>query len=342
MVAASDQLVAEGYLAATVDFTLKDPVALSPKGKIIFVSNRDGRRGLYRVNLDGSDDKEFVQKEGEGEDFSPVICPQERYVAFLSTRDVRRNQYKEKEPSLYLVKEDGLGLKKISDFYGTYQVSWSPSGAYVAWTGREREDETENKLAVFDIAKQNPVFVGGGGSVGEFSFSDDEAWVAFSAEGEEGESGIYVADIQGGGVRKISDATGSPSFNQDRNVEFIDYRDGTRYMVWFHDSGETREVGEDGFRRRGELSPDKKLIAYIDTRDGQGNVFVSRPDRSEEEKLTDVGAAVAPVRWTLDGKYITFRVLRQNESARYIAASSGKGSAKKIIDEYGAGEYHGF
>jgi len=337
---------AEGFQAVTADINEKEKITLSPKGEIIFVSNRDGKRGLYRVNLDGSQDKNLVPRIDDKEDFSPVISPRERYVAFLSTRDGRKDNQKNDNPALYLVKTDGSELKKISDYYDVRSVTWSPDGTYVAWVGRENQDSYDSKLAVYNVADKSTVYVGeGGDDIGDFSFSKDDSMVTFSIHnsGNSSRQGIYVADGNGNNSRKVSSATGSPKYNDDLNVEFTDYADNkTKYMAWFHDSGELKEIDKNDTKRVGTPSPDKVWIAYIENRDGKNNVFVSRPNKSGEKKLTSVDSATDPIRWTLDGKYITFRVSKQNESARYIVATSGKGSAKKIIDEYGAGEYMGY
>lgn len=336
------EITASGYNTKKVTLTKATKVTLTPAGTIVFVSNRDGKRGLYQANYDGSSDKAFVARVDDKEDFSPVISPRERYVVFLSTRDGRKSQSFDADPMLYMANIDGTNLAKISEFYNITSIGWSPDGTYIAWTGREKED-SRKIIAIRDVTNGTTEYIGSDlGDVDSYSFSEDDSKVAFSVYNSDDPSkeGIYVASGNGTDPNKIYDKTALPRFNSDGNLEFIVYDGGDKNMIWFKDSGKVKEVQKDDTKRTGTLSHNKKLVAYIDNRDGKNNLFVSAPNKSGEKKLTSVDAATEPIRWTQNDKYIIFSVQKESETARYIVAAAGTGKAVKIIDEYAYDDYH--
>lgn len=340
---------AEGFIAVTAKPADGATISLVPQGRVAFVSNKaGGKRGVYTVNYDGSQEKALIERVGEKEDFNAVVSPRNRYVAFLSTRNERKNRYGSDDPALYLVKVDGSGLTKISDFYSISNIGWSPDGTYLAWAGREKDEDNNTKIAVRDIDRGTTTYSGDPGEyLSYYSFAPDDSRMTFyvySNQSNPSRKGTYVAEGNGSNPKKISDIATSGAFNDDNNLEFSEYKDNkTHFYVWFHDSNAVKEVAKrDDSKRAGVKSPDKNWVAYIANRDGKSNVFVSKPDKSEEKQLTQVDSAQGTPRFTPDGKYIIIDVYKTGESAKYIVSSQGKGKAQKIIDQItsGMGEYY--
>lgn len=335
---------ADGYIAITSKPSDGATLSLVPQGRVAFTSNKDqGKRGIYTVNYDESQKKPLVERIGETEDYNVVVSPRNRYAAFLSTRNDRKNRYGSIEPALYLVKVDGSGLTKISDFYGISNIKWSPDGIYLAWNGREKDEDQNTKVAVRDIDQGTTVYNGDPGEyLSSYSFAKDDSKMSFYVshnQSNPSRKGTYIADGNGSNPKKISDMANYGTFNDDNNLEFSEYKDNkTHYYVWYHDSNAVKEVAKkDDSKRTGVESTDKSWVAYIDNRDGKNNVFISKPDKSNEKKLTDVDAASGIPRFTPDGKYIIFDVYKTGESAKYIVSSQGMGKAQKITDQLASG-----
>ena len=60
---------------------------LIPKKTIYFISNRDGKRGIYSANLDGTSQTRVVSKSSQGEEENLIIAPNYQAAIFTSTRD---------------------------------------------------------------------------------------------------------------------------------------------------------------------------------------------------------------------------------------------------------------
>jgi len=334
---------AQGYVSASTKTIDGMVLALVPDGKVVYVSNKNGgKKGVYTTNYDGSDEKALVPRVGDTEDYDAGVSTHDRYVTFMSTRDKRKNHYGSDDPTLYLVKIDGTGLVTISNFFGITQVQWSPVGAYVAWIGRENDDDTFSKVAVRDIDAGTTVYNGDpGDSINSYAFAKDESKFAFSVSynpSTQSRKGIYVGDGDGKNVKKISDVSSYVTFNSDGNIEFSEYTNSKQvYYTWFHDSGVVKETARDESKRAGSISPDGITVAYIENRDGKSNVFTSKQDKSGEKQLTTIDTATGSPRWSQDGAYIIFDSNKTGESAKYIVSAQGIGAAQKVTDQLAGG-----
>lgn len=328
---------ANGYNNATVQVSsdLKK-IELTPTGTVVFVSNRSGKRAIYKSNLDGSGQVELVKPIDDKEDYSPAISPREKYVAFMSTRDDTNN------PKLYMVKIDGTGLEKLSDDVSIHSVNWSPDGTYVAWVGKQDKDAKGSRINIKNVVTGETREIGEKeDQIYGYDFSQDDKKIAYGVSNyvDSSRTGTFIANPDGTDASKISDKASHPSYNKNGNVEFIVQDNGSKYMTWYKNSGEVKEIQQDQMQREGWYSPDETTVAYVDNRDGKSNLFLSKPDRSDEKQLTTVGFVSYPVRWTLNGKYITFGVNKPGESARYVIALDGDKGAVKIVDEYSDSGY---
>ncbi len=116
----------------------------SPDGsKVVFISDRDGRRRLYIRNADGSGERPLTAT-GPWDDHLPAWLPAFRSgdidydpwspdgsrIAFTRWGD----EYSDKEV-LYVINADGSGLTRLSDNASEFN-GWSPSGQRIAFTKR--------------------------------------------------------------------------------------------------------------------------------------------------------------------------------------------------------------
>ena len=102
------------------------PVVSPDDRYIVFVSWRDGKRNIWRMNMDGSSPLRLTS--GLGEAF-PSISPDGRWVVFTALGDDK--------PALWKVSIDGGTPERVSDHTGTAAVI-SPDGKWIAYSYRSR------------------------------------------------------------------------------------------------------------------------------------------------------------------------------------------------------------
>lgn len=317
-----------------------DPVTLVPEGKIVFESNRDrGKRGIFTANYDGSNQKNLVTRNGDLEDYTPILSPTQKKVFFTSTRDglKRENDPNTYKQFLYVVDIDGKNLAKISETDGSYAV-WSPDGGYIGFT-KYTSDYSKSEVYTFDVARRTTYEFSDYNS-SSFAFSPDGKLIAFGGKKVgQNDYRLYYANSNATNVKEaaLGDATQnfySMEFTANGKLRYSRFEaNRTRWYEYDLATNISAEVTAPAIDRESAVfSPDKKLRAYVSTRDGKANLYVSDPDGKNEKKLTDLNRVVGTILWSRDGSFLMFDYRSDDESARYVVATSGLAKPKKIVD----------
>jgi Tol biopolymer transport system component len=350
-----------GYEKTTKKIDQEDTnpqLTFAPTGRIVFVSNREnGKRGVYTIKYDGSDSKALVKRSEETEDFEAILSPDGTKVAFLSTREKRRHDNDAQfEPSLYLVNIDGTNLTQLSKEFSLSNLIWSNNSRYVAWSSRATTNDTASHVFVYDTDKKQTTKITDGGSTYTFVFNHTATAIAWSQNLEPSQSnnsnpnknnvGVYYRNLTTNQTKKLDDASSyTVSFTPNDEAIQFDYFDSTESKekhieVTLADASKKTFTPSNTYEATKVPSFDKKLVAYIDSRDGKSDVFVSNPDGTNERQITTMGTAMGVPAWDPSDRYLVFDSSKEAETARYIVGVNGK-SAKKITDIYYDG-YRGF
>ncbi len=97
---------------------------------IVFASDRDGNREIYRMSPDGSNQVNLTNNPAE--DFSPVWSPDGSRIAFVSNRptDAEGGQY------IYTMLPDGSDVVQLSHQNESEAPDWSPQGSHIAFADK--------------------------------------------------------------------------------------------------------------------------------------------------------------------------------------------------------------
>lgn len=144
------------------DFDDEDP-SWSPDGRFIAYSSfrEGGGYDIYIANIDGTQTRRVT--EGRDFDRSPKWSPDGQTIIFTrwDTSGIEQNrsflltetwdeqmgilytqggiEFLELKGSIYLVKSDGTGLRRLTDDYGSWAPCWSPDGQWIAFAS-DRDD----------------------------------------------------------------------------------------------------------------------------------------------------------------------------------------------------------
>lgn len=209
-------------------------------------------------------------------------------------------------------------------------VSWSPDGKYLAFTGMHDFDRAANtfKADLYVIRTDGSDFRKiSGNEKNEFYTSWAKGRIAFSAEvpGTK-QSDIYTANPDGSDVRQVTKGLGSstaPSMSRDgKRIAFVSSLHEGKYQVYTMNadgSDVTRLTSEPTAGSfNPQWSPDgKRIVYYTEIGNGKDQVWVMNSDGSNKTLLTaNVGHNIFPG-WSPDGKKIIF------SSSKRDADSSG-------------------
>ena len=86
-------------------------LSIAPDGRLIYVSDRSGKKDLWSINADGTGLRQLT--DGSHRDHFPVVSPDGRYIVFQSRRcDSRDDAY-----NIWRVDVDGRNPKRLT--YGS-------------------------------------------------------------------------------------------------------------------------------------------------------------------------------------------------------------------------------
>lgn len=340
-----------GYLDKEMTIKLENEdsvlakVPLVPSGQVIFASNRDGKRALYSSLYDGSSQKQLVPTVNEGEDFYPVLSPDNKRIVFSSTRDKVKDTYGSDLLRLYLTGADGKTVKKVSDDVSSGLAPlWSANSQWVyfsAYTGPKLDTAT---YKVYDVVKETTIDLGEAaqGAI----FSPDSTLLAYYVFNSNGTTNSYsMKTINLVNAERKTYSTREQYMNDLRfsadgkalSYEVVVDEVKRRFEVLLAAiSPQDREIPTvDNQKRKYVSSPNGSFQAFIEERDGKRDLFLVDKEEKNEKRLTSLGVVTdqGNIQWDSSSTYLTFAVVREAEHALYIVSTAG-GIPKKIADFY--------
>jgi TolB protein len=233
--------------------------------------------------------------------------------SLTGTRGISRTRVAfERGNRLWVVDSDGEQATPITDVGSLQSSAWNSTGTMITYNSFM----PPAKIMVLDLATgRSRTLVTGGGVFISPVFTPDGASVVYSHGIEDG-TDLYIADLAGGGGRRLSVGRGSdnlsPSFSPDgRRIAFMSARSG-HPEIYTMDADGTNvelltplELSEKAFRASPDWSPDGRFVAFHSSIAGTYQIMtISLRDRSLKQ-LTSDGRNEDPS-WAPDGRHLVF------------------------------------
>lgn len=239
---------------------------VSPSGRLVYATDRDGNREVYTIRVDGTDRRRITDHSAT--DGNPAWSPDGSEIVFLSERGG--------SAGIYRVNADGSNVRLITDqVAGSTSPTWAPDGSRIAFGTPEGEIVTIRP----DGSDMTVVFNSGA----DPAWSPDSERLVF-ARGDE----IWTGQRDGSAQTNTGvEAVGQPRWAPD----------GSRIAFW-GDGVET--MNPDGTDvtpltsgRHPTWSAGSRWIAFTDG----GDLFLIRPDGSDRRQVTNDSPSQGGVSW---------------------------------------------
>lgn len=237
---------------------------LSPSGRLVYATDRDGNREVYTIRVDGSDRQRITDHSAT--DGNPAWSPDGSEIVFLSGRGG--------DAGIYRVNADGSNVRLVTDRTGgTASPTWAPDGSRIAF-------QTE----AGEIATIRP---DGTDLTVVFSSDADPAWSPNSEEIVFTDGEIQIGSRDGSSQTNTGVTGAQPRWSPD----------GSRIAFWGNGVETMNPDGSDVRRvtsgRHPSWSPDGNWVALM----SGGDLFVVRPNGSDRRQVTDDRFSQGGVSW---------------------------------------------
>jgi hypothetical protein len=340
----------DGYNSAQAETLVREGAAplhsaLTPAGKVYFLSNRSNKIDLYESNLDGTQTAVVLAGTGN-EDAATGILPNitnHQFLALDSSREGRR-QDGQLVHDLFLFDTGSKQLTKIDE-----NVSF---GNFRAWLGdtlvyeRTKNDPNLgncNDLKTYNLQtrKAATFFSSNGTATGCPRITvalADSVFYTVSNVSDKSKEGFYQATATSAG-KKVSDRPSNTTIRKVHDTvlsEYYNYSDNS--TLWDSINLGTMAVTQlpngpsDETSRYYNDSPSGNYSSFVEERDGKSELYLTDGGGGNEHKLTSLGSVNQFVQWYGD-EYIVFSSTKTEENALYVVATSG-GAPVKVADFY--------
>jgi hypothetical protein len=342
----------DGYTSTSVPVLVRKSaptinVALTPAGKVYFLSNRTGNIDLYEANLDGSESKVALAGTGSEDADTGILTntTDHQFLALVSSREGRRTNG-QLQHALFLFDTQNGELTKLDD-----GVAFSD---FRAWLGdtliyeKNKNDQyfgSCDDLKAFNVStKKTTTFFSSNlaqtGCPNITAALADSAFYTVDRASDSAKDGVFMVTAEGA-TKKVDS---KPADNTVRRVhqtilsEYYGYESGQQTTQWDSIDVGSLQVTRLPYGPTNENSryyndsPSSKYSSFVEERDGKSELYLTDGNGENERKLTSMGSVNQFVQWYGDD-YIAFSSTRADENALYVVAVSG-GAPTKVSDFY--------
>jgi hypothetical protein len=332
-------ITGEGYRPEKFPLNLdqKEPMAvkLVPIRKHVFISNRSGRYDVYKVDIDGQNEKLILPGTGsERDDMVLISHPTDEVAALVSTKDNKRNKDGFLLSTLTVVNLEEDISKSVATSERVQVIDWIDSKiVYVQIKeGASGDSPDRHKLMSYDYKTGENKELASSNYFNDVLIAGKQIYIAPSSTNSQGASANLVKISADGGSKQtvINKEVWNIFRTSYDRLNMAVQQDWYELKLGENQAGKISGEPPSQTSRIYVDSPDQKRALWVENRDGKGVLLAYDVESNKDNTVRTQGGLKQPVRW-LSNNSIVYRINTESETADYAMNLDG-GEPVKIRD----------
>jgi len=316
-----------------LDQKSEQTVQMAPARPHAFVSKRSGKYDLYKIDLDGKNEKLLLPGTGrERDDLALLQHPAASVAALASSRDTARNAEGFLLSTLSLVNlQDG----------STVSVGKSEEYRLLGWAGDKlvfvqvaagasASNPRRQRLMTYDYKTKETHELASTNYFNDVLLIGSSVYYAPSVTLNNGGVGLFKIGTDGGSKQTLLDQEVWNIFRTSYDTLVI-----TQQQKWYsYKLGEQKGVllnsVPNQVSRQYADNSDKTASLWQEDRDGKGTLLLYKPKGATDKVIRSQSGLTYPLEWA-NNSTVIYRIVSPNETADYVLNMEG-GQPRKIKD----------
>jgi len=319
-----------------VNAKTEQKIEMVPARKQVFISNRTGKYDVYKIDVDGKNEKLVLAGTGnERNDMTLVSHPSDEEVALVSTRDNLRNKDGYLLSTLSLINLGDNSAKSVAQSERIQIIGWiNERILYVQIAaGASASNPKRSRLMSYDYKTADKQEIASANYFNDVILVSGSVYYAPSTSYQNESVGLIKSNADGKTKKTI--------INQEVwNIFRVSYE---KLNLSIAQSWYEYKIGDDAPTKLSITPANPRSRVYVDNigskhslwmdqRDGKGVLLDYDVTNKTEKTLKTASGLNTPIRW-VSSNTLVYRVHTNQETADYVLNIDG-GEARKIKDVY--------
>lgn len=330
---------ANGYRQETIkvspDNQDQRKIILVPSRKQAFVSKRSGTLDLYKIDVDGKNEKKILSGSGNEREDEIVLAhhPTDGVVAYVSIVGTNRGRGGDLLATLQVIDLSSDKRQEVIDSEFIQVVDWLGDKLIYIRTAEDKstDDPARHRLMSYDYKTNSSTELASANYFNDVSVAKGVIYYSPAKVNDGDKAGFYSINSDGSGRFTIANKEAWSIVRTAYSTLSVSLGEKWQSLDLSSGALTKSEGAPPSLRSRIYYdSPDKSRSLWSEPRDGKGTLLVFDQQKNKDNVVLTKSGLKNPLRW-LDNSHVVFRVDNGQEIADYVLSLDG-GEPKKISD----------
>lgn len=324
----------EQVVVAVASSEASREIKLVPAQPLVYISKQSGKYDILKTDIRGEKPELLLAGTGEErrDSLRLVASPDGTAAALVSTRTTQRDADRYPMSALTLIQSADGANRAIDLAQRIEPIAWQGNTLiyHVVYASASSANSQRSKIIAYDTSSAARKVLATADYFNGIQVVGDTLYYATTQTDPALPSRFAKVSISGDNKATLLDKPVWSMLRTSPTEMSLETPDGW-YTYLIGDTAAHRGTAVDYANARTYTStPDGKLTAWVDNRDGKGVIVLTDMANGSERVVATASGLQQPLRW-LGAGVLSYRVVTTDETADYAVSING-GEPRKVID----------